>query len=328
PDLALRQSRRRDQAIAAAVARRLGVDHHHITDGTDSGEAYIHGITTAVESLDAMLSWAYVPAIVYITQGIGDAVDVVMEGGTFLDEDIWAYYVDNDVPTARTLYEMRGKMSPGRVNTLLSNPLEPMDSLREIVDSDVFDDREQRSLDAIRRMYSALHMRSNAVQRTQVGTRVVSDGPFLDHVLNLPSTQRMQTFPFTDGKIPHGVPPIKLAVTRSFAADVADIRYERTNVAPTRPYWMHVLGFVAKEGRRRLLSNGSDGDQHWVRKNPIVRTFVENLLYDARSRSFFDEDALATLQSRVFDHGEQKLIPLGAVAGLELWLQRHVDPLY
>ncbi|MGM0590425.1 MAG: asparagine synthase-related protein, partial [Halobacteriota archaeon] len=32
----------RDQAIAAAVARRLGVDHHHITDGTDSGEAYIH----------------------------------------------------------------------------------------------------------------------------------------------------------------------------------------------------------------------------------------------------------------------------------------------
>lgn len=316
-----------DNEVAPKVADRLGTDHRQITDATGSADEFVESLERCVECNDAMQSWAYVPALSFMYHGLADAVDVVMEGGTFLGEDVWSYYVENDVPPEETLYRKRKLLSAEQVASAVPSVDDPRKSLREEVALLGDEDNARRSRDVMRRMYSYLHRRSNAIQRSQVGTRAVSDGAMLNHVLNMPADQRMQTVPWTSGKIPLGVPPIKLRVVRELGMGLEEIAYQRTGVAPARSYWLHAAAFAGKQLAGRFADDAGGPYTTRYRRDERVRSFVDGLLDDARRRPFLEGDVIFDLRERILGGDSANLIPLAAIAGLELWLQRHVDPI-
>ncbi len=314
-----------DNREAPRVAERLGVEHRRISDATGSADEFVDSIERCVDCNDAMQSWAYMPALSFLYHGLADTVDVVMEGGTFLGEDVWSYYVENDVPPEETLYRKRKKLSADEVASMVPAVENPRDSIREEVSHLVDGDDARRSRDLMRRIYSYLHRRSNVVQRSQVGTRTVSDGPMLDHVVGMPDHLRMQTAPRTDGNIPLGVPPIKLRVVRQLGMGLDEIPYQRTGVAPSRSYWTHVAAFAGKQLVGRLGGDSAGPYTRRYRRDDRVRSFVDGLLDDARHRPFLDGDRVLELRDRVRSGDTDNLIPLAALSGIELWLQRHVD---
>ncbi|WP_408957969.1 asparagine synthase-related protein [Natrinema sp. 74] len=316
-----------DNTIAPRVADGLGVHHRHIADVTGSPDAFVESLERCVDCNDAMQSWAYVPALSFMFQELADTVDVVMEGGTFLGEGVWSYYIEHDVPPAETLYRKRKVLSVDEVASLVPSVDDPRRSLREEVADLGGDSNARRSCDAIQRMYSYLHMRSNVVQRSQVGTRTISDGAFLNHFLAMPAEQRMQTVPWSDGKIPLGVPPIKLRVVRELGMGLDEIPYQRTGVAPSRSYWTHAVAFVGKQLAGRLTDDSAGPYLTHYREDDHVRSFIDGLVDDARRRPFLDGDAILAMRDRVRSGDSGNLIPLASITGLELWLQRHVDPL-
>lgn len=68
------------------------------------------------------------------------------------------------------------------------------------------------------------------------------------------STYRMQTLPFTAGKIPYSVPWVKLEVIRTLDRGLEEIPYDRTRLPPSRPFSFHTAGFVVSELVDRLRS--------------------------------------------------------------------------
>ena len=316
-----------DNEVAPRVADRLGVQHRQITDGMGSPDEFVESIERCVDCNDAMQSWAYVPALSFMFHGLADAADVVMEGGTFLGEDVWSHYLENDVPTEETLYRKRKQLSAEEVSSLVPAVDNPRRSLRAEAARSSGDDAARRSCDAMRRFYSYLHRRSNVIQRSQVGTRSISDGPLLSHAIDMPAELRMQTVPGTDGRVPLGIPPIKLRVVRALDMGLDEIEYERTGVAPARSYWLHAAGVVGKQLAGRLTDDSPGPYIARYRQTERVRSFIDGLVNDARDRPFFDGDELLELRNRIYSGESANLTPLAAVTGLELWLQRHVDPL-
>lgn len=316
-----------DNEVAPRVADRLGVRHRQITDGVGSPDEFVESIERCVDCNDAMQSWAYVPALSFMFHGLADTADVVMEGGTFLGEDVWSYYLENDVPPEETLYRKRKQLSAERVASIVPAIDDPRRSLRAEAARTSGDDDARRSCDAMRRFYSYLHRRSNVIQRSQVGTRSISDGAVLSHAVDMPAELRMQTVPGTDGRVPLGVPPIKLHVTRALDMGLDEIEYERTGVAPARSYWLHAAGFVGKQLANRFTDDSPGPYVARYRRNERIRSFIDGLVDDARDRPFFDGDELLELREQLSAGESANLTPLAAVVGLELWLQRHVDPL-
>ncbi|MDS0475112.1 asparagine synthase-related protein [Natrinema sp. 1APR25-10V2] len=316
-----------DNEVAPRVADNLGSKHRQITGATGSADEFIESIERCIDCNDAMQSWAYVPALSFMYHDLADAVDVVMEGGTFLGEDVWSYYLENDVPPAELLYHKRKQLPADEVDSLVPSVDDPRKSFREEVTQLDARGNARQSCDAVRRLYSYLHMRSNVVQRSQVGTRAVSDGAMLNHVLDMPSEQRMQTIPWTNGKIPLGAPPIKLRVTRELDAGLDEISYQRTGVAPARSYWIHAAAFIGKQLARRLTTDSAGPYITRYRENERVQSFIDGLVDDACRRPFLDADGIDTLRDRVRSGASANLIPLAAITGLERWLQQHVDPL-
>jgi len=313
-----------NRELASQVAARLDVPIGEVAQGSSSGEAFVDGVRKSVFAADAMSSWGFVPAIPFLFDDLADVTDVVMEGGTYLGEDVFSYYTRNDVPPARTLYEKRCLLSTEAVSSIVTESVQPRRSLREAVDETRGADPGNCSVDAMRRLYACLHMRSTVPLRSQAGTRVVSNGPFIDHVLNMPDRYRLGTVPFTDGDVPLGVSRMKLEAVRGLDQGIETVPYERTGVSPTRPFWLHVLGAGVKELSSSLRRSPPSGYLHRYLTETRVQHFVDGLVDDAADRPFFDADALASLHDSI-DEG-RNVIPIAAVVGLELWLQRHVDP--
>lgn len=48
----------------------------------------------------------------------------------------------------------------------------------------------------------------------------------------------------TSGTIPYGTSRTKLGLLRRIAPGLTDITYERTKVKPSRPYPIHIVGFL------------------------------------------------------------------------------------
>jgi asparagine synthase (glutamine-hydrolysing) len=312
-----------NRELASQVADRLDVSISEVSRGARSGAELVEGIRKCVFAADAMASWGFVPAIPFLFNDLADVTDIVMEGGTYLGEDIYSYYTGNGVPPARTLYEKRHLLSADEVTSIVTGAVEPRRSLREVVDETRAADPGDCSVDAMRRLYAYLHMRSTIPLRSQAGTRIVSNGPFIDHVLAMPDRYRLGTVPSTDGDVPLGVSRIKLEAVRGLGQGLETVPYERTGVSPARPFWLHVLGAGAKELSSSLRPSPPSGYLERYLTDSRVQSFIDNLVDDAGTRSFFNADALDSLRDNV-DSG-RNMIPVAAVVGLELWLQHHVD---
>lgn len=312
--------------VAKRVADALGVEHR--TFGPPDGEEFVRGVRRSVGVLDAMQAWSYAPAMGFMYDELADAADVVMEGGTFLGEDLWTSSLRE--PPVDAVYDRQHPRPPDEVAGLLDADADydPRATVRSEVDACRGTDR-RRALDTIRRFYAYTHMRSNTIQRSQVGTRVVADGRFLEHVLSMPDELRMGTLPFTDGRLPTGIPRIKLDVLREYGGGLDRIPYERTGVSPARHRWLHTAGFVAREAAKRVRpGTGSPFANPLLtlyRNDDMAREFLDGLLADARDRPFLDADGVEAYRERTLRGEESDITPIAAITGLELWLQEYVD---
>ena len=153
---------------------------------------------------------------------------------------------------------------------------------------------------------------------------------FLEYVARLPYTYRIGTVPFTKGAIPLGVTQAKLTLTRDLDPDLAAIRYERTGLAPTYPYPLHVAGFLTTTAAARLLRRTTYGGRstadEWYRNDPEVREFFDGLLRRACERSVFDAETIRRLRrEHLSGEANHMITSLAAVTTLELWFERNLD---
>lgn len=314
-----------DQSFAQQVASELGVENHQVGGGSPS--EFRDSIQECIEINDGMQAWSFVASLPFMLSDLSEFGGVVMEGSTFLGEDLWAHSLQQGYHPADLLYRKKSMLSAEAVTDLVEDVDDPRRSLRQEVVSAGTANLPYRvqSLDAVRRLYSYLHMRSNIVQRSQVGTRVLTSGPLLSHVLNMPDSYRMNTVPLTDGKIPYGVPQIKLDVMREMSPELSNVPYHRTGIAPSKSRLRHFAGFLTREATERFVSPSPQPYLDWYRNEPVVTDFLNSMLDDACDRSFFNEDAVRTMQQRTLNGDQQNITPVAAITGLEYWLQQHID---
>lgn len=313
-----------DQPVARKTANALGVRNYQVNSGPP--EKLRSGIKKAIDINDGMQNWSQIVALPFMMHELSDFADVVMEGSRFLGEDVWAYSLQNDESPKETLLHKKGRLPEERVEKLVgvSNPASSLQKDLQQADADSLPSR-LRLLDAMRRFYSRTHMRSNMIQRSQVGTRVVSDGSLVNLVLNMPDDLRMRTIPGTGGKLPYGVPKIKLKVMRKLKNRATEVPYQRSLTRPQKSMKRHVAGFYAREFKEKLVSPPEYPYLNAYRNQPAVRQFLNGLLDDAKRRDVFDADEITRLQDRVSNGDSKDISPIAAITGVEYWLQTRVD---
>src|SRR5699024_10626412 len=139
-------------------------------------------------------------------------------------------------------------------SALLAADIDPLQSFIDTTDRSDARTKKKTILDAhFENYYSRMAFASDEIPRSQAGVRVpFAHREFLEYVARLPLQYRMGTIPFTNGKIPYGVTPTKLALMRDLDTDLAAIRYERTGVAPKYPFPIHIAGFITTTAAARL----------------------------------------------------------------------------
>lgn len=320
--LTYRDKKGRDAKFAADVASCLDAENT-VLEPTGP-EEFVEGIEKSVLATDGMMSWSRFVNLSFTFDELHTRSDVVLEGPTLLGEDVWNYYLRNGTSPTDALFKKKGKLPVEDVKSLLSVPVSPKRSLRAAVHGSGRAADRFQLLDTMRRFYAYSHMRSNIVQRSQVGTRTFSHGSILETTMRMPGEYRMRTIPFSGGTVPYGVPKIKLAVTRRLNHGVDEIPWDRTNVSPAAPFPAHVAGFAFNEIRDTLRSAKTGRYIDWYRDDPTVRTYLDRIVDAACQRPFLCEDAVRTHQRRVLE-GESNIIPLASITALEIWLQECVD---
>jgi asparagine synthase (glutamine-hydrolysing) len=133
----------------------------------------------------------------------------------------------------------------------------------------------------------------------------------------------MGALPLSGGRVPAGVPKIKLAVIRELNDGLDEVPYDRTGLAPRRSYPLHVLGFGVRS-LRSVLGTTSQYARYY-RAGTELTTFVDDRLSEVAERPQFDADAVARLREDVREGTLDNFSPLAALSGLECWLQREFD---
>lgn len=312
----------RDAEPAREVADYLGVPHREV--GRDTDLHVVDAIKRAVATTDAMLQWGAYACLPFVMGELHDTADVVMEGGNFLGEDMWAAHLERSDSAAEAIYKRKTALPAERVRELMDVPVDPMRSIHQEVAASVDGPTDRTALDAVRRLYAYSHMRSNIVQRSQIGTRVVAHGSVLDTVIRMPARYRMQTLPLTNGKIPEGVPPIKREVVSRLDSELAEIPYDRTGFAPARPRPMHTVGFGVREAISKLREDVRTTAAQY-HEDDRLQSFIDSLMLDARDREVLDADAVAAVHEQFADGDPSNFSTVAAITGLELWSQRFLD---
>ncbi|WP_049901206.1 asparagine synthase-related protein [Halococcus agarilyticus] len=317
--------------LAGEVAAHLDVDLDTVELTPD---LFLDRLGEAVDLTDGMLRWSSFINLLSTYSLPDDHADVLLEGagqGELMGHHLRRYHFTGTDSPIESMYWSEAMVDRDTVATLLATDAEPLQSF---VDTAEASDASHKGtiLDAhFANYYSRMTFASNAIPRSQAGTRVpFADREFLEYVARLPLKHRMRTVPLTRGTIPYGVTRTKLALTRALDSDLAAIRYERTGVAPKRPFPVHVAGFLtttaaARLGRRTTYGGRSVPDM-WYRNQPAVREFFDDLLDSACERSVFDGEAIRRLRrEHLADEANHMITSLAAITTLELWLQRNVD---
>lgn len=248
-----------------------------------------------------------------------------MRRDQYFGEDIWLHNLRHK-PPAEGVFSLWGMNEPDVVRSLLVDPVDPKQSIREELENSTKDDPEHQTLDTIRRSFAYSHFRSKKLARSQVGTRLPwAHGDFQDHIAKMPDEQfRIRNLPFTDGKIPYAVSPLKLDVIRRLNSGLDEIPYERTGLSPKRPLAVHAAGYGVMKSKQ-LLKREPAMYTKWYRDNASMRAFVDSLLDDAKPRPFFDADGIEQLRAAVRDGESGAVRALSALTTVEWWLQHNYD---
>jgi asparagine synthase (glutamine-hydrolysing) len=319
-----------NRRIAKQISDRLGVRNETVPLTPDR---FVDVFDDAVTLTSGMLTWRTFLNLTAVFN-IEAPADIILEGcgqgtmmGGGLSQDVIERY---DTPE-ESLYQEKHQSSRADVQRLLAADVDPMATYRTVVAGSSADDSVGKTLDCYYRNYMARgEFASNPLAESQVGNRIpICHRGFLDAVSKLPLQYRGDTIPFTGGKIPAGTSRGKLELARRLDYGLNGIDYERTKMPPSRPHWLHVVGFVADTATKRLLGKHAYGGRRlqeaWYEDHDEMRSLIDGLLDDAAERAVFDADAIADLRASHERGDANNLGPLAALSTVERWFQLHLD---
>lgn len=318
--------------LAAEVASLLdiGLEQVELTP-----EIFLNRIKDGVDLTNGMLRWSSFLNLLSIYALSSRPPDVLLEGagqGELMGHHLRRDHLTDTDSAVESMYWSEAMIDHRDAAALLSEEVDPLQSFIDAAETSDEHTFKGTVLDAhFNNYYSRMTFASNEIPRSQTGTRVpFAHGDFLEYVARLPLKYRMRTLPFSGGKIPYGVTQTKLELTRSLGSSLADVRYERTGVAPKHPFPLHVAGFITGTGlarlRQRTTYGGRSVPDQWYRNNPDVRAFFDDLIDGACERSVFDADEIRRLRrEHLSGEANHMVTSLAAVTTLELWMRRHLD---
>ena len=320
--------------IARRVSERLGLERTDVPLTADTIGAAFERL---VEATDGMVSWHTLNLAA--TYNIERPPRVMLEGmpGELLGDHPFRYHLDGS-SAVQAQYASEAGTSAETVGALLVPDVDPFDTFREEVRRSPESTRRATVLDThFQNYYARSALLSDQVTRDRVESRALEvDGDYLELCARLPQRYRKGTFPFTErfvradaGGVPYGTSRAKLGLCRRLAPTVSDIAYERTKVRPSRPYPLHVAGFVANVGVSRLRGKATYGSGQladvWIRDTTTsLHQYVAGLVDDACERSLFDADRVRSVYEDHMDGADNAPL-LAKVTTLEYWLQSHLD---
>jgi len=313
--------------LAGEVADALELPAETVPLGPDE---FLPVLETVVDITDGMVKWNTLLNLSAVFNIDGRTPDVMMEGLFGVGHGICRNQIRGPSSLVESMYKSEATLSTETVQDLLGVDVDPLGSFRKEArrtDESTF---ARAVVDANYQNYYARHIHaSNQVPRSQVGTRVpYADGEFLSTLARMPIDYRMGTLPFSDDLV-YGIAKPKLRMMRSLNADLAEIPYERSRLAPTRPFPLHVLGFYLSTAIARLRSQYTYGGPsmagEWYRSHDGVRETLDGLIDDATSRRFFDANAVQRRREQHLSGESDELTTLASITTVELWLQQNMD---
>lgn len=317
-----------DLDLAPVVAEHLDVPNEEVSLSPDR---FAEVLPQCVDLVDGMLAWTSLTNLAAVFELPSENLDVMLEGSgqsELLGEGMWRYHLDAsnyDDPT-EPLVQRHGRMPVEQVRELLGGAVEPMQTLTDEVASspefgfeNVVRDTNNRSL------LSNAQFLSNKLTQSQTGTRhPFASGELLEHIGKQHADYRMNTLPFTKGKIPVGYSPIKIELIRALGGGLEDIPYDHTNLAPKYPFTAHTAGFVTQQVVNRTL--GSPVTANWYTESDALRETINGLLEDAADRDLWDSTAVTEVLNGLKTENWGMMHAAAAITTVELWAQRHLDP--
>ncbi|WP_276277361.1 asparagine synthase-related protein [Haloarcula regularis] len=319
-----------NRRIARQISERLGARNEEVPLTPDR---FVDVFDDAVTLTSGMLTWRTFLNLTAVFN-IEDPADVVLEGcgqGTMLGGGLSQDVLSRYDTVEESLYQEKHQSSRRDVRRLLAADVDPMATYRSVVADSTAPDSVGKALDCYYRNYMARgEFASNPLARSQVGSRIpICTSGFLDAVSKLPLEYRGDTIPFTGGTIPAGTSRGKLELARRLDYGLNGIPYERTKMPPSRPLWLHVVGFVVNTATKRLLGKNAYGgrrlQQVWYEDHDEMRAMIDGLLDDACEREVFDADAIEALRTAHWNGEANNLGPLAALSTVERWFQLHLD---
>lgn len=317
-------------ALAAEVASHLDMGFQEIEHTPDQ---FLSVMDDAIDRTDGMVRWTtFLP--LSATYGLPDDTDVMLEAagqGGLMGHHLRRYHLTHTDSAVESMYQSEAVEDQDTVRELMSVSVDPLESFRMAAARSNETQPKKVVLDAhFDNHYSRGEYATDRLAQTRTGVRVpFAHGALLEHAAQLPTSYRMGTFPCTRGQIPYGVTKPKLALTRAAGEELASIRYERTGVAPKRPYPIHIAGFVATTSLNRLRSATTYGGQRladvWYREHDGLRNRLDELLADACGRPFFNGTEIRRLQHEHLTGTAHHMTGiLSSITTIESWLQRHL----
>ena len=318
--------------LAGKVAAHLDLDIDLVEL---TPQLFVERLGEAVDLTDGMLRWSAFLNLLSVYTLPDSHAEVLLEGagqGELMGHHLRRHHFTGTDSAIESLYWSESMLDSESVAAILDTDVDPLQSFIDTADESDRDTMKGTILAAhFDNYYSRVTLASNAIPRSQAGTRVpFAHRDFLEYSARLPLKYRIRTIPFTGGKIPYGMTPAKLALTETLDADLADIRYERTGVAPKYPYPVHVAGFLSTTAFTRLTGGTTYGGRsvpdQWYRNHRAVREFIDGLLKSACERPFFDDDEIRRLRrEHLAGEANHMVTSLAAITTLELWMQRNLD---
>jgi asparagine synthase (glutamine-hydrolysing) len=318
--------------LAADIANRLGMG---LSEVEISPDRFVPILDDAIDRTDGMVGWATLLPL-SATYNLPEAsADVMLEGagqGGLMGHHLRRRHIERCDSAVDSLYQTEAAVGRERVRSLMDGDVDPLDSFRTSVARSEEHQRRHVILDAhFRNHYGRDEYASTRLAQTKTGVRApIVHGDLIQHAARLPTAYRMGTIPLTNGYVPHGVTRPKLALTRATGKGMAEVRYERTGVAPKYSYPIHVAGFVATTSLGRLRSATTYGGERlpdrWYREHDGLREHLDDLLAGACERPVLNGEEIRRLR-REHLAGEANHMTgvLSGVTTLESWLRRHLD---
>ena len=317
--------------IARKVADRLGIELNRVPL---TAETFGNVFESVIEATDGMIRWNTAVNL-SATYNLDPVPPVLMEGmiGDLVGDHLYRRHLSDYRSAVESQYHSEAHTSVETVSRLLDADVNPLTSFKEELSATPETDLRKQVLDIhFQNNYRCQGLRSDRIMRERTDTRnAYIDGDYLEWCSRLPRAFRKGGLSVGVGSegIPFGTSRAKLGLIRRIDPELAEITYERTKVKPSRPYPMHVAGFLGNVISGRLLSKPTYGSAQlsdfWIRdESSAVHRYVRDLVDDAASRPLFNADAVRRVYDDQMD-GKNNATMLAQITTLEYWIQNHLD---